>query len=136
METGAVLTLGQAHKLTGVSKGTLSKALKSGKLSYINKTSAGYEIDRSELLRVFPIKQARPSIDEQLETPQEARENIALQAKLDAQDRLLERFEAEIDDLKGQRDKWEAHATTQTRLLENQTGQRASVGWFDKLLGR
>ena len=34
------LTLGEASKETGVQKSTLSKALKSGKLSYFDKTSA------------------------------------------------------------------------------------------------
>ncbi len=36
------LTMGQAAKETGISKATLSKALKSGRLSYVAKSTAGY----------------------------------------------------------------------------------------------
>lgn len=54
------LTLGQAAKECGRAKATLSKALKSGKLSYIAKTSAGYEIDPAELYRVFPKQSETP----------------------------------------------------------------------------
>ncbi len=50
------LTMGQAAKETGISKATLSKALKSGRLSYVAKSTAGYEIDPAELFRVFPPK--------------------------------------------------------------------------------
>jgi hypothetical protein len=35
----------------------LSKALNNGKLSYISKTKSGYQIEPSELFRVFPLKQ-------------------------------------------------------------------------------
>lgn len=123
METGTYLTLGQASKEAGVSKATISKALKSGKLSYVEKTSAGYKIDPAELFRVYPKKPQETVASERLETPQETRENSILQAKLDAQEKLMQRMEQEIGDLRGQRDKWEAQATAQTRLLENQTGQ-------------
>ena len=53
METAVFLTLGQAAKETGVSKATIFKALKSGKLSFVEKTQAGYKIDPAELFRVF-----------------------------------------------------------------------------------
>lgn len=48
------LSLGQAAKEAGVAKSTISKALSSGKLSYAEKSTAGYKIDPSELFRVFP----------------------------------------------------------------------------------
>ena len=44
-------------ELAGVSKGTVSKALKFGRLSYSEKTDNGYLIETSELFRVFPPKQ-------------------------------------------------------------------------------
>lgn len=47
-------TLGGAARATGVAKSTLSKALKNGRLSYVEKSSAGYKIDAAELFRVFP----------------------------------------------------------------------------------
>jgi hypothetical protein len=47
-------SLGQAAKEAGVAKSTISKALSSGKLSYTEKSPAGYKIDPAELFRVFP----------------------------------------------------------------------------------
>lgn len=55
LKNSIFLTLSQAAKETGRSKSTIFKAIESGKLSYIEKTTAGYKIDPSELFRVFPI---------------------------------------------------------------------------------
>lgn len=44
-----------AEKATGVHRGTISKALKDGTLSYFSKTEKGYQIEASELNRVFPL---------------------------------------------------------------------------------
>ena len=63
------LTLSQASKETGKSKGTISKALKNGTLSYVEKTDAGYKIDPSELFRVYPRNPDKPLQNEQLATP-------------------------------------------------------------------
>ena len=60
MVTLNFLTLGQAATFTGKSKTTISKALKSGKLSYAEKTVSGqYRIEQSELLRVYPQHEKR-----------------------------------------------------------------------------
>lgn len=61
----ATVSMTKGAELAGVSKGTVSKALKSGRLSYAEKTDNGYLIDTSELFRVFPPKQAQsaPSCD-------------------------------------------------------------------------
>lgn len=48
------MTLGQAAKATGKSKPTISKYIKNGKLSCISKNDSGYQIEPSELFRVFP----------------------------------------------------------------------------------
>lgn len=132
MATQTFFTLGEASKATGISKPTLSKALKSGKLSYVEKTTAGYKIEASELFRVYPRQPQETEKAEQSATPKETRDNSILQAKLDAQEKLMQRMEQEIGDLRGQRDKWEAQATAQTRLLENQTGQGGSWWPFGK----
>ncbi len=47
------LTLGQAAKKTGKSKATISKYIRSGKLSYVSKDSTGYKLDPAEVFRVF-----------------------------------------------------------------------------------
>ena len=47
------LSLGQAAKETGLDKSTISRAIKSGKLSATRKENGGYAIDPAELFRVF-----------------------------------------------------------------------------------
>lgn len=56
-------------ELAGVSKGTVSKAIKSGRLSYTEKTDNGYLIDTAELFRVFPPKKPETIGDSRMETP-------------------------------------------------------------------
>lgn len=56
MVKNGYLTLGQAADMCGWSKGALSKAIKSGKMSVHAKTKAGFQLDPSEVLRVFPMK--------------------------------------------------------------------------------
>ena len=50
-----LLTLGEAAKLTGKSKPTISKAVKDGKISG-KKVDGVFQIEVSELLRVYPAK--------------------------------------------------------------------------------
>ena len=53
-------TLGTAAKATGKSKSTIHRAIKSGKISALRDASGGYQIDPSELHRVFvPVSQNR-----------------------------------------------------------------------------
>jgi hypothetical protein len=47
------LSLGQAAKETGMDKSTISRAIKSGKLSATRQENGGYAIDPAELFRVF-----------------------------------------------------------------------------------
>ena len=133
LETPMYLTLGQAASACGKSKSTLSKDLKSGKLSYREKNSSGYKIDTAELERVYTanIKKTPKSNDsERLETP----DFMVLKTQLEAKDQLIDRLQSEIEDLRHQRDKWEQQATAQTRLLEHQATSKQ--GWFNILLGK
>src|SRR3546814_6921555 len=65
----ATVSMTKGAELAGVSKGTVSKALKSGRLSYAEKTDNGYLIDTSELFRVFPPKQKETVAESRSETP-------------------------------------------------------------------
>ena len=110
-------TLNKAAKLSGRAKSTISKAIKDGRLSAGKNKNGGYEIDASELFRVFPIP-----VENQLAGPQENTrsdsENRVLEVELRSERKMRERLEAEIDDLKAQRDKWQDQA--QRLLLTNQ----------------
>ena len=50
-----MLTLGQAARLAGVGKTTLTRAIKAGRLSATRRDDGGYMIDPSELSRVYNV---------------------------------------------------------------------------------
>ena len=57
-------TLGTAAKATGVSKSTLSRALKDGTISGRKQPDGSYEIDPAELHRVYPPVQSPTGSEE------------------------------------------------------------------------
>lgn len=134
-------TLGQAAKATGISKTTISKALKSGRLSYVEKSSAGYKIDPAELDRVWPVtpleqgkgddrqplkSSAADTVSDRHPSPVGGLGMVEKQAYEAQIDMLKDR----VDELKEQRDKWEKQAE---RL--SLTQQKQPVGfwsWFKK----
>ena len=93
MRNPHLLTAGQASKEANVSKTTISKALKSGRLSYVEKTSNGYKIDPAELFRVFP-KLSSLQLPVNTSEPQDNHVKIA---KLEAEQEALQK---EINDLR------------------------------------
>jgi hypothetical protein len=97
------LSLGQAAKEAGVSKATISKALKSGRLSYVAKTTAGYEIDPAELFRAFPRKPLETVTSERLETPEETRQTAD-------QQQVVELLRERVRELQEERDAWREQA--------------------------
>lgn len=96
--------MGQAAKETGVSKATLSKALKSGRLSYVAKSTAGYEIDPAELFRVFPAKPPATVEGERSETH---REHVLLD---DAHRREVQLLREQLEEVRTDRDAWREQA--------------------------
>ena len=110
-------TLNAAAKLSGRAKSTISKAIKDGRLSAAKNEKGGFEIDGSELSRVFPFPAEGQSPVPQPNTNNE-HENKVLEVELKAERQMRERLMSEIEDLKIQRDKWQDQA--QTLLLSNQ----------------
>jgi hypothetical protein len=96
-------SLGQAAKETGLDKSTISRAIKSGRLSAHRKEGGGgYEIDPAELFRVFP-----PPSKEQtpLSLPTDAStdvqlENRELRIKLEAAEARIRDKDEEVHDLR------------------------------------
>ena len=127
------LTLGEAAKATGKAKSTISKALKSGKLSHEGKTSAGYQINAAELFRVFPKPQENTPI-ERLETPEETPSNALLEQELKHLRDKLNDAEDRIEELKVEKDEWRAQAKITSNLIEDMrektSSDRAGGGWW------
>ena len=125
-------TLGAAAKATGKSKATISKALKSGRISGHKGDDGVYRIDPSELHRVYPP--VSPS--EHKETPDSEPENTStlilvreLETRLEAAQQRLNDKDGVIDDLREDRDRWRQQATS---LLEDNRPK----GFLRKLLRR
>jgi len=94
------LTLGEAAKETDVTKSAISKAIKSGRISAIKNELGEYEIEPSELFRVYQPKAvtSQPNISSaQQET---LNKDVGLQGVIDALRELLEQVKNERDDLR------------------------------------
>lgn len=83
MGSSTYLTLGQAAEMCGWSKGALSKAIKTGKMSVHAKTKAGFQLDPAEVLRVFP-KKTETSVNEQSEIPDKHSVNSTVSTEVNA----------------------------------------------------
>ena len=92
-----MLTLGQAAKETGLSKPSISKAIKTGRLSAVKTENGEYQIDPVELFRVYPVT-SKPKAD--ILQEKTLRLPNGLQAALDAMRELLGQVEGERDDLR------------------------------------
>ena len=113
-------SLKQAADATGKDRSTIQRAIKSGRISATLGESGAYEIDPSELHRVFPpvARNEAPLIaTQQNATDEVASENRELRAKVD----LLREM---VDDLRERLDKSEdERRATQTKLTALLTHQ-------------
>ena len=75
-----MLTLGQAAKETGLSKTAISRAVKIGRLLATRNDQGEYQIDPSELFRVYPVTASVDSEPERQATP---KDNSGLQGQID-----------------------------------------------------
>ena len=146
-ETTPRLSLNQVAKVTGRSKGTISKALSDGKLSYLSKTESGYEIDLAEALRVFPPKTPQEQIEHgrgPLNTEEELSHSYLMQSQIDQLTSRLETAETErqrerensqsqIDDLKSQRDQWQKQAEQTLKLQHERDSEQKALNDESKL---
>ena len=99
-------TAGQAAKATGVATATITRALKSGRISGQKDDSGAWMIDPSELHRVFPpvSKQDRATPNTQdLET---ARATPERDPGISALEREIQTLREALSDVREDRDKW------------------------------
>ena len=121
------LTLGQAAKVTGLGKTTLTRAIKRGHLSASRREDGSYAIDPSELSRVYKVTPEtvetvtatgyaahRVTTDgEAHATPRDPDVHTLLavaQAELRHLSERLEEAKASQDDLRRERDDWKEQA--------------------------
>lgn len=128
------LSANQASKEAGIAKKTLLEAIKSKRMSAEKNDKGHWEIDTSELFRVFPKTGGSLATETDTHPHQKPHENGVLQAELKADRRYIERLEAEIDDLKAQRDEWMGQA--KTLAITSQKGQGGKRGFLERMFGR
>ena len=110
-------SIGQAAIQTGKSKSTISRSIKSGRLS-AHKNGSTYEIEASELFRVFPATVAQPVPQNDTQPPKTA---IATTTQPDKETRLLrEMLERERETVADLRER----LTRAELLLTNQSKPR------------
>lgn len=101
------LSANEAAKQTGKSVPTITRAIKSGKMSADRTESGGYQIDPAELFRVFPAIKLRTN-----ETPNTLQNETANVTPHET--RILEErvrsLEAALTDAKAERDEWRDQA--------------------------
>lgn len=123
-----VYTLGEAAKATGMSKATISKAIKNGRISASKDETGTFRIDPSELHRVYPPTVSAKHEPHSTTTASEHSNDSLireLQARLDAAHERIADKESVIDDLREDRDRWRQQATA---LLEDH--RRAKRSWW------
>lgn len=127
------LSLGQAAKETGKSKSTISKAVKSGRLSAIRNDQGGWDIDPSELFRVYnrvnPETVEETSLGARQETPEETPDDKVLKAE-------LKFLHEQVTSLKEDRDHWRDQAKSATALLTHDRAEKQTAQAPQKTTGR
>lgn len=122
-------TLGDAAKATGVSKPTISRAIKSGKITGVKDESGVYQLDPAEVHRVWPMKQRSSNDDGTLKQTVPS-VDTALQ-------REIELLREMLDETKSDRDQWreqaKKHAQNVTALLD---GKSERSGFWARLTGK
>lgn len=103
------LSLSTAAKETGVSKSTLSRAIKGGRLSAVRGDDGSYRIEPAELFRVYPRAATQPTSDERHDAPRNPIEEAhatpspeleLLRVKLAMTEAMLAREQETVADLR------------------------------------
>jgi hypothetical protein len=121
------MTLGQAAKHSGFSKPTLSRAIKSGKLSAARLEDGSYSVDPSELTRWIDSNGHRNSHLMRIATPVPVTETTpsplaeidALKSQIDLMRQLTESERRRAEAAERDRDNWHEQAKRQSVLLED-----------------
>lgn len=119
-------TLGEAAKAVGKSKGTISKAVKAGKISALKLENGSFSIDAAELHRVYPpvSETVQSEQKETVRNTEKSNELIELRVKLEA-------AQQRISDLEQDKSEWREQA----RVLALAPPHKNTKSWLGRLLG-
>lgn len=122
----ALLSATQAGKAVGKSVPTITRAIKSGKLSAEKRDGGGYGIDPSELFRVWPAVSSDSDVTPKMLGRETHNETSALQREVN----LLREM---LDETKADRDEWKEQAKRVTLLVEDHNAK--PKGFWARLKG-
>jgi hypothetical protein len=141
-----MLTVTEAAKEIGITRGGLWKAIKAGRISATKDDTGQLCIDPVELFRVYPPvnrlenESRQQSVDESTGIQREVYE---LRLRLELTNRLLHRAESEVDDLRGRLDneseerrKLMLLLTHKPEQVVNDSGSKEASKLWKKLFGR
>jgi excisionase family DNA binding protein len=136
----AALSLGQAAQQVGISKSTIVRAVRKGRLSATRTPDGGYLIDPAELFRVYPpggaeqrgVAHHATTADGGVATELRIR-NAEMASEITALRQILENERRRAEEIRVERDEWRAQAQQAQRLL---TYQQARPGLLGRLLRR
>lgn len=132
-------TAGQAAAATGKNIATITRAIKSGKISAEKDASGAWRIDASELHRIFPLNAQdlrKPQMQSDARLLQEQSNNqiaalreemAALRERVAGQSELLEERNAQIKDLREERDRWRQQAASLISSLDTSSTSTSKV---------
>jgi chromosome segregation ATPase len=117
----------RAAELTGKSKSTIQRAMKSGKISFELDHNNRRVIDVAELERAFGLVpqnngSTADNVESELQKAKEMLEAERLRMRIKLLEEQLDSAKEQIDDLKGQREQWQKQA--QQVLLTSQHSQK------------
>ncbi len=120
------LSATQAAKKVGKSVPTITRAIKSGKLTAKPRDKGGWIIEASELFRVWPAVSNDSDVTPPMLQSETPNETSALQ-------REVELLREMLDEVKTDRDSWREQANKITALIEDQSAKPKS--FWARILG-
>jgi excisionase family DNA binding protein len=141
-------TLGMSARATGLSKSTVYRAIKAGRISATRTDIGEWAIDPAELHRVFPpIEPDDHAFDNGCVTtaasPEIALRNARLEAELAASAQVGDLLRQQLDETRRDRDHWRGQATrlvlpapaSAVPAAGHANGQPARMGLVARLFG-
>jgi excisionase family DNA binding protein len=149
----ASLSLRDAAEQVGVSKSTIFRAIRAGRLSATRDDDGNFRVDASELFRVYEPASKERTAAERVEAravTQDAMASEAVElrvkyAELDGEVKalrlMLEAMQKREEDLMAQRDRWASALEASQRQLTHQAEKQAerlteARSWWAKILRR
>ncbi|SNR74489.1 hypothetical protein EYF88_17240 [Paracoccus sediminis] len=117
------LSLSQAAKLTGKSKSTINRAIKTGKISATRHQDGSYSIDPAELSRAFSMEPEGGAKRSDAEP-----DGTRLLERIEALESMLNREREISADLKEDRDRWRQQANA--LLTDQRAPASAGSRWW------